>query len=111
MGLDKFEGKLDSNPVFAARYIYEISEYALVESITQAFIANAQFMYSGFYCNSGRRYMLRYVEEGFKLLGLDKASDLVRKDFEQYYSIWHEYLNREPKKYKDKLCYLENKYG
>ena len=104
MGLDKFEGKLDSNPVFAARYIYEISEYALIESITQAFIADAQFMYSCFHCDSGMRYMLRYIEEGFKLLGLDEGTDSVRKDFEHYHSIWHEYLNREPKKYKDKSC-------
>ena len=100
MGLDKFESKFDSNPVFAARYIYEISEYALVESITEAFIAYAQSMYSGFYFDSGRRYMLRYIEEGFRLLGLDEGADLVRKDFEQCHSIWHEYLNREPKKYK-----------
>ncbi len=100
MGLDQLESKFDSNPVFAARSIYEISEYALVESITRAFIAHAQSMHSGFYCDSGRRYMLRYVEEGFKLLGLNEASDLVRRDFEQCYSIWHEYLNREPKKYK-----------
>ena len=98
MGLDKFESKFDSNPVFAARSIYEISEYALVESITEAFIAHAQSMYSGFYCDSGRRYMLRYVEEGFKLLGLDEGVDLVRKDFERCYLIWHEYLNRELKR-------------
>ena len=100
MGLDKFEIKLDSNPVFAARSIYEISEYALVESITQAFIAHAQLIYSCFHCDSGRRYMLRYIEEGFKLLGLDKGAGLVRKDFEYYHSIWYEYLNREQKKYK-----------
>ena len=98
MGFNEFESKFDSNPVFAARYVYKISEYALVESITEAFIAHAQSMYSGLYCDSGMRYMLRYVEEGFKLLGLDKASGLVRKDFEQYYSIWYEYLNRESKK-------------
>ncbi len=102
MGLDRVDSKFDSNSVFAARSIYEISEYALVESITRAFIAHAESMpmHSGFYCAPGRRYMLRYVEEGFKLLGLDEAADLVRKDFEQCYSIWHEYLNREPKKYK-----------
>ena len=98
MGLDKLESKFDSNPVFAARSIYDISEYALVESITQAFIVYAQSMYSGFYCTSGKTYMLRYVEEGFKLLGLDKDADLVRKDFKQCYSIWYEYLNRELKK-------------
>ena len=50
MGLDQLESKFDSNPVFAARSIYEISEYALVESITRAFIAHAQSMHSGFYC-------------------------------------------------------------
>ena len=100
MGLDKLESKFDSNPVFAARSIYEVSEYALVESITQAFIAHAQSVYLGFYCDSGMSYMLRYVEEGFKLLGLDENVDLVRKDFGQCYSIWYEYLNREPKKYK-----------
>ena len=64
MGLDKLESKFDSNPVFAARFIYEVSEYALVESITQAFIAHAQSINSGFYCTSGMRYMLRYVEKG-----------------------------------------------
>ncbi len=65
MDFDWLESKFDSNPVFAVRSIYEISEYALVESITKAFIAHAESMHSGFYCDSGMRYMLRYVEEGW----------------------------------------------
>ena len=84
IGLDKFESKFDSDHIFAARSVYDISEYVLVESITQAFIAHARYIYLGFHCGSGMRYILRYIEEGFR----QYLNSIVVKSFIPFL-VWH----------------------
>ena len=81
------------NPILAARETYRISEHLLINVVTDAFLSYNQSISQGQYCEGGTEWMLQFLEEVFRLIGLDEAKLLVRQDMNKCFQVWQSYLS------------------
>lgn len=91
----KREREVIEDPIFSARRTYEISEHFLVDEVTRAFQAYGEARSQGQYCEGGMDWMLQYLEEAFRLMGLDEIGVLVKKDMNECFWAWKAYLDRK----------------
>lgn len=72
--------KYDSNGGYAAKADFKVSKQHLLDAVDSGFEAVIAAESRGFGCSAAKQWALDYLETGLKLLGLDDASKLVKKD-------------------------------